>query len=81
MENNIIKDKVIALFKEMTDNDEITENSELIEDLEVSSMDVLFLITSLEEEFSIQIPEKAVRKMITVGDVVQTIIKAMDRRW
>lgn len=64
---------VIELFSTMTEAEEINEDSELIDDLEISSMDVLFLISSLEEEFRIQIPEKAIRKMVTVGDVAEVI--------
>lgn len=69
--------RVIELFSAMTEAEEITEDSELIDDLEISSMDVLFLISSLEEEFRIQVPEKAIRKMVTVGDVAEVITSLM----
>ena len=50
MTTNEILKRVIDLFAAMADtDDEITEESELIEDLGISSMDVLFLISSLEE--------------------------------
>ncbi len=65
--------RVIELFSTMTEAEEINEESELIEDLELSSMDVMFLISSLEEEFQVSVPEKEIRKMVTVGDVVQII--------
>lgn len=65
--------RVVELFSTMTEAEEINEESELIEDLELSSMDVMFLISSLEEEFHISVPEKAIRQMVTVGDVVQVI--------
>ena len=74
MDYSKILKRVIDLFATMSDADEITEESELIDDLEISSMDVLFLISSLEEEFKIKVPEKAIRKMVTVGDVAETII-------
>lgn len=65
--------RVVELFSTMTEAEEINEESELIEDLELSSMDVMFLISSLEEEFQVSVPEKEIRKMVTVGDVVQII--------
>ena len=75
MVNNNILQRVIDLFATMADTEEeITADSELIEDLGISSMDVLFLISSLEEEFKIKVPEKEIRKIVTVGDVVDTII-------
>lgn len=78
MNYETILQRVIDLFATMSDTDEeITVESELIEDLGISSMDVLLLITSLEEEFKIKVPEKALRKMVTIGDVVDTIISLM----
>lgn len=75
MVNNNILQRVIDLFATMADTEEeITADSELIEDLGISSMDVLFLISSLEEEFKIKVPEKEIRKIVTVGDVAEIII-------
>lgn len=74
MSEEMILEKVIAVFATMADtDDEITADSELMEDLNISSMDILMLMTTLEEEFKITIPEKEIRKMVTVGDVVQVI--------
>ena len=36
-------------------------------------MDVLYLISSLEEEFKIKVSEKAIRRMATIGDVAEII--------
>ena len=74
MTTNDILQRVIDLFATMADtDDEITEESELIDDLGISSMDVLFLISSLEEEFKIKVSEKEIRKMSTIGDVTEVI--------
>lgn len=73
MYNEELLNRVIELFSTMTEADEITGESEIMEDLEINSMDVLFLISSLEAEFGVKVPEKAIRKMVTVGDVVEII--------
>ena len=70
--DDILK-RVIELFSTMTEAEEINEDSELVDDLGISSMDVLFLISSLEEEFKIHIPEKVIRKMVTFGDVAEIV--------
>ena len=70
--DDILK-RVIELFSTITEAEEINEDSELVDDLGISSMDVLFLISSLEEEFKIRIPEKVIRKMVTVGDVAEIV--------
>ena len=78
MDYNAILRSVIDLFSPMADtDDEITADSELMDDLGISSMDVLVLISSLEEEFKIKVPEKAIRKMYTIGDVVDTVISSL----
>ena len=73
MYNEELLNRVIELFSTMTEADEITGESEIMEDLEINSMDVLFLISSLEAEFGVKVPENAIRKMVTVGDVVEII--------
>ena len=70
--DDILK-RVIELFSTMTEAEEINEDSELVDDLGISSMDVLFLISCIEEEFNIKVPEKAIRKMFTVSDVADII--------
>lgn len=77
MHNEDVLKRVIRLFSTMTDAEEINEDSELLEDLGISSMDTLFLISSLEEEFQVKVSEKVVRKMITIEDVVDTVISLM----
>lgn len=73
MDNEKILSRVIELFSTMTEAEEITADSDLFDDLEVSSMDVLFLISSLEEEFSVKVPEKELRRVSTVGDVADIL--------
>ena len=73
MDSEKILARVIELFSAMTEAEEITADSDLFDDLEVSSMDVLFLISSLEEEFHIKVPEKELRKVATIGDLVEIL--------
>ena len=73
MSREEILEKVINLFSTMTEAEEITEESEIIDDLEITSMDVLFLISSMEAEFGTKIPEDLVQEMVTISDVVDVI--------
>lgn len=52
----------------------ITEKSSLVNDLELSSLDIISLIGSIEDTFNIEIEDEDVVKMVTVGDVVDYII-------
>lgn len=74
MANKDTLQRVIELFATMADSEEeITADSELIDDLGITSMDVLYLISCLEEEFSVKVPERAIRKMVTIGDVAEVM--------
>lgn len=69
-----ILQRVIDLISTMADTEEeITEESELINDLGISSMDILFIISSLEDEFKIKVSERVVRRMHTIADVAQFV--------
>ena len=80
MDNSEVLDRVIKLFAVMTEAENIHADSELVEDLDISSMDNLLLVTGIQEEFSIKISEREIRKMITVGDVVDVIKLLMEKQ-
>ncbi|MCD8332936.1 MAG: acyl carrier protein [Clostridiales bacterium] len=52
--------------------DDITEET-TFEELDADSMDLLQIITELEEEFGIEIPAEEADQIRTVGDAVQQI--------
>ena len=70
-----VLDKIIEYFKEELDDPsiEITAESDLMDDLELSSLEILKSLVYLEVETGIIIPEKLLRKMITVSDVAKVI--------
>jgi acyl carrier protein len=55
------------------DEDEITLESSLVDDLGADSLDVVELIMALEEEFSLEIPDEEAEKVSTVGQIVDYI--------
>jgi len=67
--------RTVALLAVMTEAEaeEITEESDLMEDLDVSSMDVMIVVSSLEEEFGVKVSEMLLQNVCTVGDVVDVI--------
>ena len=69
--------KVIELFSMVSEAEEITEDSDLMEDLGVSSMEIMTMIANIEEEFRIKVTEKAIRNMQTIGDAVDVIVELM----
>ncbi len=50
------------------DESRVVPSASFTDDLEADSLDLVELIMSLEEEFSVTIPEEDAEKMATVGD-------------
>lgn len=71
----MVFDKVKALIAEQLDvkEDDITEASNIQDDLGADSLDVVDLVMALEDEFEIEIPEDQVENIKTVGDIVKFI--------
>ena len=53
--------------------EEVTLDSNIVEDFGADSLDIVDFIMSLEEEFDKEIPDEDVEKIKTVGDVVSYI--------
>ena len=53
--------------------DDVTMESNIAENLGADSLDVVDLIMSIEDEFEIEVPDDQVENIKTVGDVVNYI--------
>lgn len=53
--------------------DQITEDSRLIEDLGADSLDTVEMLMTLEDEFGIAIPDEEAMKLSTVKSIVDLI--------
>ena len=69
----MIFEKVKGILAEQLDIDEdsITADSSIVEDLGADSLDIVDLVMSLEDEFDTEIPDEAIEGIKTVGDIVQ----------
>lgn len=66
-------EKVIEILSEYTEvkKDCIKEESSLVNDLGLSSLDVISVVVAFEDEFDIEIPDQCIKDLVTVGDVVK----------
>lgn len=64
---------IIAEELESVDPSEITEDSNLVEDLDADSLAVVDLVMSIEDAFNVEIPDTEVENLKTVGEIVQFI--------
>ena len=58
--------------------EEVTMEATFVDDLGADSLDVFQIIMGIEEEFDIEIPNETAEKIVTVGDAVEAIRKAMN---
>ncbi|MCR5587040.1 MAG: acyl carrier protein [Lachnospiraceae bacterium] len=56
----------------ISDSDvEITMDSALIDDLCLSSLEMITIISEFEDEFDIEVPDRIIPSIRTVGDIVK----------
>jgi acyl carrier protein len=55
--------------------DKVAADAKIVEDLGADSLDVVELLSRLEDEFGITIPDEDVENLLTVGDVAAEIEK------
>lgn len=55
------------------DEDEITMDSDILEDFEADSLDVVDMVMTLEDEFGVEVPDEQIENFHTVGDVVRYV--------
>ena len=68
-----MKDEIIDLIAETLDVDKkkLNEKTNLVKDLEVESLDLVDLVAAFEEKFDIEIADKDIKNLQTVGDIIK----------
>ncbi|HIW14486.1 MAG: acyl carrier protein [Acutalibacteraceae bacterium] len=71
----MVFEKVKAILSEQFDveEDSITMESSITDDLGADSLDVVDLLMSIEDEFEVEVPDSEVENIKTVGDLVKYI--------
>lgn len=78
MEFEKLRDIIVEVLN--VDENEVTMESTFVDDLGADSLDVFQIIMGIEEEFDIEIPNEEAEKIITVGDAVEQIKKAVSEQ-
>ncbi len=55
------------------EEDAVTMESNIVDDFDADSLDVVDLVMTLEDEFAIEVPDDKIENFVTVGDVVRFI--------
>ena len=73
--------EIMAIFKatlQLEDDVEIDLN-ETFEDLDIDSLDLLEVVTKIEREFKIEIPDDAMKSIKTASDAVALVEKLVNK--
>lgn len=73
-------EKIISIISEYQDipADTIQADSHLVNDLGFTSYDVVSLVGKFEDEFDIEVPDRKIKLMKTVDDIVKFIEAATE---
>lgn len=68
-------EKIRDILEEYVDvaSEQIGLETTFVEDLGLSSLDVVDIIVAFEEEFDVDIPDRKLMEIVTVGDVVRIL--------
>lgn len=71
----MVLEKVKAILAEQFDveEDKITADTDLQEDLGADSLDVVDLLMSIEDEFEVEVPDEEIENIKTVGSLISYI--------
>ena len=71
----MVFDTVCAVLADIlaVNADDITLDTDILQDLNADSLDVLDIITALEDEYDIEVPDDKIEDLTTVGAVVDYV--------
>ena len=65
-----INSKVFSIVKEQINQGNVSMTSDLVDEHNADSLDMVEIIIGVEQEFDVHIPDEVVETLRTVGDIV-----------
>lgn len=67
-----MKEEVINLIANIAEvpKESINEHTNLLADLDLESLDLVTLISEIENKYELEIPDKEIKKIQTIGDII-----------
>lgn len=72
---NFVKNLLVDNMQ--VDEDKVTMEANIIEDLGADSLDIMDIVNDIEKQYDITIPQDMYEKLKTVGDVVNFVEEKM----
>lgn len=75
---NEIKEEIIETIIDSTETDiDVNEDTHIVNEMGLSSVETMMLVSDLEDHFGITIPTAVLRDVRTVGDLCEIVIEAL----
>lgn len=65
--------EIIEDYCEELDISQVTPDSRIMDDLELSSLDFFSLVSEIETEYDIRITEREIQEIVTIGDLMRIV--------
>ena len=73
-----LKKEIISVIEESTETEvALTEETHIVNDMGLSSIEAMMLISDLDHHFGINIPSTLLRDVRTVGDLMQVVVDTL----
>lgn len=73
-----IRKEIIAVIKESTEREiEITEETHIVNEMNLSSIETMMMVSDLEDRFEINIPTAQLRNVRTVKDLCDIVVDTL----
>ena len=67
-----LKDLLVATV-DVKEDVQLTEDTVILRDLGVDSLEMVELVCAVEDEFDIEIADKKIKSLVTIGDLIDYI--------
>ena len=71
-------ERVVGVLGDFVDSSVIKEDSALVDDLGLSSLDVINIVAAFEDEFGIEVPDRVIPTLRTVKDITEYLEKNVE---
>ena len=71
-------ERVVGVLGDFVDSSIIKEDSALVDDLGLSSLDVINIVAAFEDEFGIEVPDRVIPTLRTVKDITEYLEKNVE---
>ena len=73
-----LKQEIFSVIQESTETEvELTDDTHILNEIGLSSIETMMLISDLDQHFGINIPTTRLRDVRTIGDLCQVVIETL----